>query len=474
MAVSNLRIQVRRDTASNWASVNPVLLQGEQGLETDTGKVKYGNGSAQWNDLDYTTINIVDNNEYDQNQVYNPTTKIARPTFVTDSESHELEISSGLGYDPISGRLIANTLAIPNLVAGATRAADVPVAMSMDDDGMLTINTEGNFITGLPAGNLEIEDQPDDIEDTEIDGDVGEGDPNAGEGIEDIGDTNTVVDTASTDDSSSSYETSNQVVETGISVQPRYINNHYNGLYLVNPKSRGNGVNALIFKTQGERGDRCLVFEQYRHLYITSNYQRGKFCFHQNGYLYIDKGGLVTWAGDIQHRTKGGSRGGNSLKFLRYSGWKYEGENMHLHYSGVHNRTFLFNRGHWSWRTPDLVMDTHGWWMKLYRRNYNWNPMLSLECVRHKTRIWGSVIRMYGEGDSNRIEWVRGNDTRKDYDIRMRMTGGNTFSFEGKNGRRVYLRINGRTLEEIIKSYVDDAISDYSLPDEPRYPEDLD
>ena len=46
MAVSNLRIQVRRDTASNWASVNPVLLQGEQGLETDTGKVKYGNGST--------------------------------------------------------------------------------------------------------------------------------------------------------------------------------------------------------------------------------------------------------------------------------------------------------------------------------------------------------------------------------------------------------------------------------------------
>ena len=47
------RIQIRRDTAANWASANPVLAVGEQGYETDTGKMKIGNGSSTWNALSY-------------------------------------------------------------------------------------------------------------------------------------------------------------------------------------------------------------------------------------------------------------------------------------------------------------------------------------------------------------------------------------------------------------------------------------
>jgi len=43
-----IRIQLRRDTAANWTSVNPTLRAGEIGIETDTLKFKIGNGSA-WN-----------------------------------------------------------------------------------------------------------------------------------------------------------------------------------------------------------------------------------------------------------------------------------------------------------------------------------------------------------------------------------------------------------------------------------------
>jgi hypothetical protein len=46
-------IKLRRDTAANWASVNPTLASGEPGLETDTLKIKYGNGSTAWNSLSY-------------------------------------------------------------------------------------------------------------------------------------------------------------------------------------------------------------------------------------------------------------------------------------------------------------------------------------------------------------------------------------------------------------------------------------
>ena len=46
-------IQLRRDTAANWTSANPTLSQGEQGYETDTGKMKIGDGSTAWTSLDY-------------------------------------------------------------------------------------------------------------------------------------------------------------------------------------------------------------------------------------------------------------------------------------------------------------------------------------------------------------------------------------------------------------------------------------
>jgi len=48
-----VKIQIRRDTASNWTSINPTLSIGELGFETNTGKVKVGTGSATWTALPY-------------------------------------------------------------------------------------------------------------------------------------------------------------------------------------------------------------------------------------------------------------------------------------------------------------------------------------------------------------------------------------------------------------------------------------
>lgn len=46
-------IQLRRDTAANWVTANPVLADGEIGIETDTKKRKCGNGTTAWNSLPY-------------------------------------------------------------------------------------------------------------------------------------------------------------------------------------------------------------------------------------------------------------------------------------------------------------------------------------------------------------------------------------------------------------------------------------
>ena len=54
MGIQTTRIQHRRGTSQALATVNEVLLAGEIGIETDTGKYKIGNGSTNWNGLPYS------------------------------------------------------------------------------------------------------------------------------------------------------------------------------------------------------------------------------------------------------------------------------------------------------------------------------------------------------------------------------------------------------------------------------------
>lgn len=56
MKKTTANIQTRSDTATNWTTSNPVLLLNEHAVETDTGKVKVGDGASAWTDLDYYVI----------------------------------------------------------------------------------------------------------------------------------------------------------------------------------------------------------------------------------------------------------------------------------------------------------------------------------------------------------------------------------------------------------------------------------
>lgn len=51
--MSTARIQLRGDTAANWAASNPILAERELVIETDTLKYKVGNGILDWNSLPY-------------------------------------------------------------------------------------------------------------------------------------------------------------------------------------------------------------------------------------------------------------------------------------------------------------------------------------------------------------------------------------------------------------------------------------
>jgi hypothetical protein len=48
-------IKLRRDTAANWTTVDPVLAAGEAGFESDSNKLKIGDGISLWSELSYAS-----------------------------------------------------------------------------------------------------------------------------------------------------------------------------------------------------------------------------------------------------------------------------------------------------------------------------------------------------------------------------------------------------------------------------------
>ena len=71
-----VRIRHRINEADVWFRVNPILEAGEMGIESDTGKFKYGDGKHPWQQLEYafgsgielTIFNGYDNEKTDDNK----------------------------------------------------------------------------------------------------------------------------------------------------------------------------------------------------------------------------------------------------------------------------------------------------------------------------------------------------------------------------------------------------------------------
>lgn len=56
------KIQLRHDSSANWFANNPILAEGEVGIEIDKNRMKVGNGVSHYNDLEYFS-DTVDYNE---------------------------------------------------------------------------------------------------------------------------------------------------------------------------------------------------------------------------------------------------------------------------------------------------------------------------------------------------------------------------------------------------------------------------
>jgi len=126
------RIQLRRDGAQQWANVNPILAQGEIGIEIDTSRIKIGDGVTPWNSLKYERPIETESNTAN--------TLVKRDA---DGNFAAGAITASLIGNSATATRLANTRSI-------TLAGDMSGSASFDGSANVNITAELNYVTSLP------------------------------------------------------------------------------------------------------------------------------------------------------------------------------------------------------------------------------------------------------------------------------------------------------------------------------------
>jgi len=142
-------IQVKRGTAAAWTSANTVLTVGEIGFESDTKKMKVGDGSTAWTSLAYTAT------DGDITAVVAGTGLSGGST----SGSATLSIDTATTVDKTTAQTLTNkTLTSPVLttpsISTMTTTGDILYASSANTPARLGIGTTGQNLvvaSGVPS-----------------------------------------------------------------------------------------------------------------------------------------------------------------------------------------------------------------------------------------------------------------------------------------------------------------------------------
>ena len=134
----------RTDTASNWSSSNPTLLSGELGIESDTGKVKVGDGSTAWSSLAYTSFGGLPKTGGTMTGAIlgDNSTSASTPGYAFDGDANTGLLRTG-----------ADAVA---LVTGGTAAVSVDSSQNVILAANLTVN---GTTTTIDTQNLDVEDK---------------------------------------------------------------------------------------------------------------------------------------------------------------------------------------------------------------------------------------------------------------------------------------------------------------------------
>lgn len=123
------RIQLRRDTAANWSTNNPTPAAGEPCYETDTGKLKIGDGSTAYNNLAY------------QGGGSTPTNMVTTDTTQTITGLKNFQPASSASYGVKAG------LAVGNLRIGTDNSSSPNPVLS--GEGIKIVNSSGGQIAAF-------------------------------------------------------------------------------------------------------------------------------------------------------------------------------------------------------------------------------------------------------------------------------------------------------------------------------------
>jgi len=126
------RLQLRRDGAQQWANVNPILAQGELGIEIDTSRLKVGDGVTAWNSLKYERPIETESNTAN--------TLVKRDA---DGNFEAGAITASLVGNSATATRLANAR---NIALGG----DMSGSGTFDGSSNLTITAELNYVPTLP------------------------------------------------------------------------------------------------------------------------------------------------------------------------------------------------------------------------------------------------------------------------------------------------------------------------------------
>lgn len=136
-------IQFARGTSSVAASSNSILSAGQPFFETDTNKLKIGNGTASYNDLPYiggsggkkyaTVVVGTSTAGYTADQV----------DFLCDGVNDEIEIQAAIDSLASIGGCIKFTSGQFNLDSGPVTITDIPVSIVGEGFGVTVLNCSG-------------------------------------------------------------------------------------------------------------------------------------------------------------------------------------------------------------------------------------------------------------------------------------------------------------------------------------------
>ncbi len=129
MTTQNSRMLQRRDTAPNWNLANPILASGEVGYETDTGKMKLGDGVSNWVSLGYFT-------DVEYASIAEVVAGTENAKAVTPASGTEYLRRNATAQEIISAPVQFST--IPTTVADPTQDNEIPRKVYVDQQFSIT------------------------------------------------------------------------------------------------------------------------------------------------------------------------------------------------------------------------------------------------------------------------------------------------------------------------------------------------